>query len=135
MGIQQSSLLKEAIIEGLNIYGESFTFTKLKNRLIESEDNSSLKLVGRISKLLDKDPFLYDKNNFSWNQIFSNQGKVHIFQLKGYVADIQKLLQNSFYGIYIIILKVMAIRTRQYQYCWMRCKILTIKKVLLPQRY
>ncbi|MBT2815303.1 helicase HerA domain-containing protein [Staphylococcus coagulans] len=92
LGIQQSSLLKEAIIEGLNIYGESFTFTKLKNRLIESEDNSSLKLVGRISKLLDKDPFLYDNNNFSWNQIFSNQGKVHIFQLKGYVADIQKII-------------------------------------------
>lgn len=92
LGIQQSSLLKEAIIEGLNIYGESFTFTKLKNRLIDKEDNSSLKLVGRIGKLLDKDPFLYDDNDFSWDQIFSNQGKVNIFQLKGYVADIQKII-------------------------------------------
>ncbi|REI09675.1 DNA-binding protein [Staphylococcus felis] len=92
LGIQQSSLLKESILEGLQVYGDSFTFTKLKNRLLDSEDNTGPKLVGRISKLLDKDPFVYEGNNFSWKEIFNNQGKVNIFQLKGYVIDIQKVI-------------------------------------------
>ncbi|MDQ7193110.1 DNA-binding protein, partial [Staphylococcus felis] len=84
--------LKESILEGLQVYGDSFTFTKLKNRLLDSEDNTGPKLVGRISKLLDKDPFVYEGNNFSWKEIFNNQGKVNIFQLKGYVIDIQKVI-------------------------------------------
>ncbi|WP_039067876.1 DUF87 domain-containing protein [Staphylococcus shinii] len=92
LGIQQSSLLKESIKSGLDIYGESFTFTKLKQRLLDEESSNAISLVGRISKLLDKDPFVYNGNNFSWEKIFNNQGNVNIMQLKGFVPDIQKII-------------------------------------------
>ncbi|WP_241966019.1 ATP-binding protein [Staphylococcus succinus] len=92
LGIQQSSLLKESIKNGLDIYGESFTFTKLKQRLLDEENSNAISLVGRISKLLDKDPFVYNDNNFSWEKIFNNQGNVNIMQLKGFVPDIQKII-------------------------------------------
>ncbi|WP_029378687.1 DUF87 domain-containing protein [Staphylococcus xylosus] len=92
LGIQQSSLLKESIKSGLDIYGESFTFTKLKQRLLDEESSNAISLVGRISKLLDKDPFVYNENNFSWEKIFNNQGNVNIMQLKGFVPDIQKII-------------------------------------------
>lgn len=92
LGIQQSSLLKESIKSGLDIYGESFTFTKLKERLLDDENSNSATLIGRISKLLDKDPFVYNENDFSWKNIFNNHGNVNIMQLKGFVPDIQKIL-------------------------------------------
>ena len=92
LGIQQSSLLKESIKNGLDIYGETFTFTKLKQRLLDEENSNAISLVGRISKLLDKDPFVYNDNNFSWEKIFNNQGNVNIMQLKGFVPDIQKII-------------------------------------------
>lgn len=92
LGIQQSSLLKESIKSGLDIYGDNFTFTKLKQRLLEEDTSNTINLVGRISKLLDKDPFIYGDNDFSWNNIFNNEGKVNIMQLKGFVQDIQKII-------------------------------------------
>ncbi|MEJ7392379.1 ATP-binding protein [Staphylococcus saprophyticus] len=92
LGIQQSSLLKESIKNGLDIYGESFTFTKLKHRLLDEDNSNATSLVGRISKLLDKDPFVYNDNVFSWKKVFNNQGNVNIMQLKGFVPDIQKII-------------------------------------------
>lgn len=92
LGIQQSSLLKEAIKSGLDVYGDGFTFTKLKQRLLDEENSNSISLVGRISKLLDKDPFVYNENVFSWENIFNNKGNVNIMQLKGFVPDIQKII-------------------------------------------
>ncbi|BGE81373.1 helicase HerA domain-containing protein [Staphylococcus petrasii] len=92
LGIQQSSLLKESIKSGLDIYGESFTFTKLKQRLIDQETANATTLVGRIDKLLDKDPFAYNNNDFTWKEVFNNEGKVTIMQLKGFVASIQKVI-------------------------------------------
>ncbi|RIO69724.1 helicase HerA domain-containing protein, partial [Staphylococcus borealis] len=92
LGIQQSSLLKESIKSGLDIYGENFTFTKLKQRLIDQETTNANTLVGRIDKLLDKDPFAYNNNEFTWKEIFNNEGKVIIMQLKGFVASIQKVI-------------------------------------------
>lgn len=92
LGIQQSSLLKESIKSGLDIYGENFTFTKLKQRLIDQETTNANTLVGRIDKLLDKDPFAYNNNEFTWKEIFNNEGKVTIMQLKGFVASIQKVI-------------------------------------------
>ena len=92
LGIQQSSLLKESIKSGLDIYGEDFTFTKLKQRLINEESTNTNTLLGRIDKLLDRDPFIYEDNSFTWKQVFNNDGKVTIMQLKGFIPDIQKVL-------------------------------------------
>lgn len=92
LGIQQSSLLKETIKIGLDKYGDDFTFTKLKLILANEESTNAISLIGRISKLLDKDPFVYNDTDFSWSNVFNNQGKVHIMQLKGFVPDIQKII-------------------------------------------
>lgn len=92
LGIQQSSLLKETIKSGLDIYGDSFTFTKLKLILSNEENTNAISLIGRISKLLDKDPFVYNETEFSWSKVFNNKGKVNIMQLKGFVPDIQKII-------------------------------------------
>ena len=90
MGIQQSSLLKESIKSGLDIYGEDFTFTKLKQRLINEESTNTNTLLGRIDKLLDRDPFIYEDNSFTWKQVFNNDGKVTIMQLKGLFRTFRK---------------------------------------------
>ncbi|MBO3061352.1 helicase HerA domain-containing protein [Mammaliicoccus fleurettii] len=92
LGIQQSSLLKVSIKSGLDIYGENFTFTKLKQQLLDDDTSNTINLVGRMSKLLDKDPFVYSNNDFTWDKVFNSEGKVQIMQLKGFVPDIQKII-------------------------------------------
>lgn len=90
LGPQQKYELSTAIREGYQTFGEDFTFTKLKHQLEEGE-NAQTKLLGRISPLLDRDPFAYS-DDFSWDSVFSNKGMVHIFQLKGFQPNIQKVL-------------------------------------------
>ena len=90
LGPQQKNELSVAIKEGYQTFGDQFTFTKLKNRLTD-DDTSHDKLIGRISSLLNRDPFSYD-SQFSWDSMLSNTGTVHIFQLKGFQPNIQKIL-------------------------------------------
>ncbi|MGN5882232.1 helicase HerA domain-containing protein [Staphylococcus simulans] len=92
LGIQQSSLLKEHIRSGLDIFDEDLTFGIIKQRLLDDESNHALTLHGRISNLLNKDPFAYKDNAFSWKDIFNFNGDVNIFQLKGYSPEIQKII-------------------------------------------
>ncbi|TVV25331.1 DUF87 domain-containing protein [Weissella cibaria] len=90
LGPQQKYELSNAIREGYQTFGDKFTFTKLKRQL-EDSDSAQTKLLGRISTLLDRDPFAYD-DDFTWDSIFTNTGTVHIFQLKGFQLNIQKIL-------------------------------------------
>ena len=60
--------------------------------MLDDESTHSTNLLGRINKLLDKDPFEYNEKEFTWNQVFDNQGNVNIFQLKGFIPEIQKIL-------------------------------------------
>lgn len=92
LGIQQSSLLKEHIRSGLSTFDEKLTFGIIKQRLIDEDTAQSLNLQGRISNLLNKDPFAYENNSFNWKDVFGNSGDVNIFQLKGYTPEIQKII-------------------------------------------
>lgn len=92
LGIQQSSLLKEHIRSGLSTFDEKLTFGIIKQRLIDEDTAQSLNLQGRISNLLNKDPFAYGNNSFNWKDVFGNNGDVNIFQLKGYTPEIQKII-------------------------------------------
>ncbi|RZI04179.1 ATP-binding protein, partial [Staphylococcus condimenti] len=87
-----SSMLKEEINRGLEIYGENQTFSIIKQRLLDEESKQAQTLHGRISNLLNKEPFSYKDETFTWNNIFSGKGNVNIFQLKGYSSDIQKII-------------------------------------------
>lgn len=91
LGIQQRSLLSEAIIEGYNVNGESYTFSHLKNDLTYSEDASRRNLYGRISGLLNRDPFSY-KNDFNWDHVFGSDGSINVFQFAGFQNNIQVVM-------------------------------------------
>lgn len=91
LGIQQRTLLSETILEGYRMNGESYRFSHLSEDLKTSEDRNKQTLYGRISTLLSRDPFSYEAS-FDWGEIFGDQGIIHIFQLKGYQLNIQKVL-------------------------------------------
>lgn len=91
LGIQQRTLLSETIIQGYRANGESYRFAHLADELRYSEEKPMQNLYGRISALLSRDPFSYE-SEFNWGEIFGNDGKINIFQLKGYQLNIQKVL-------------------------------------------
>lgn len=89
LGIQQNYRLKEVILDCLKIYGDKLTFTIIKNRLLDDEEHT---LLGRLTALLDRDPFDYNVADSDWSDYFSGQGNLNIFQLKGYPSSIQKVI-------------------------------------------
>lgn len=91
LGIQQRTLLSETILQGYRANGESYSFATLADELRYSEDRALQNVYGRISTLLSRDPFSYEAD-FDWGQIFGDEGIIHIFQLKGYQLNIQKVL-------------------------------------------
>src|SRR5699024_8100922 len=60
LGVQQNYKLKEVILECLAVYNESLTFTIIKNRLQDDEEHT---LLGRLTSLLDRDPFDYNSSD------------------------------------------------------------------------
>lgn len=91
LGIQQRTLLSETILQGYKENGDSYRFSHLADELRYSEEKAMQNLYGRISTLLSRDPFSYE-NGFNWGEIFGNDGKINIFQLKGYQLNVQKVL-------------------------------------------
>lgn len=89
LGVQQNYKLKEVILECLAIYDENLTFTIIKNRLQEDEEHN---LLGRLTSLLDRDPFDYHSSDSDWSNYFSGNGNINIFQLKGYPNTIQQVI-------------------------------------------
>lgn len=89
LGVQQNYKLKEVILECLAIYNENLTFTIIKNRL---QDDGEHTLLGRLTSLLDRDPFDYNSSDSDWSNYFSGNGNINIFQLKGYPNTIQQVI-------------------------------------------
>lgn len=89
LGVQQNYKLKEVILECLAIYNENLTFTIIKNRLQDDEEHT---LLGRLTSLLDRDPFDYNSSDSDWSNYFSGNGNINIFQLKGYPNTIQQVI-------------------------------------------
>lgn len=89
LGVQQNYKLKEVILECLAIYNENLTFTIIKNRLQDDEEHT---LLGRLTSLLDRDPFDYNSSDSDWSNYFSGNGNINIFQLKGYPNTIQQII-------------------------------------------
>lgn len=92
LGIQQKHLLSQVITEAYSMNGNSLTFTHIKNRLEEAEDSGSKTLLGRISGLLSRDPFSYKEDSFNWNDLYNDNGEVHIMQLTGFQSNVQRIL-------------------------------------------
>ena len=92
LGIQQKHLLGQIITDAYSMNGEKLTFTHIKNRLVDAEDSGSKTLLGRISPLLDRDPFSYKEDSFNWNNVYNDKGEVHIIQLVGFQKNVQRIL-------------------------------------------
>ncbi|MDK1716319.1 helicase HerA domain-containing protein [Dellaglioa algida] len=93
LGTQQRYSLKTAIRNGYDINGKSFTFLHLKNILSdEDEFKDGLKIVGRLDMLLSSNPFTYTEDSKNWDSYLNKTGTIHIFQLKGFQHDIQKVI-------------------------------------------
>lgn len=91
LGLQQKTLLSETIIQGYRANGENLKFSHLADELRYSDDKAAQNLYGRIGSLISRDPFSYE-DNFEWSDIFGTEGEIHIFQMKGYQLNIQKVL-------------------------------------------
>ena len=90
LGVQQKSRLITVMNEGMNIT-PNYTFSSLKNQLLESDDSFLQGLYGRIQPLLDNDPFSYD-DDFSWKEYFGNTGRINIIQLSRYMHTVQNAM-------------------------------------------
>lgn len=89
LGTQQMSIFKTELTSAYKIYGDKLTFKLFKERLLKSDNATTL--LGRISELVDRDPFDYE-SGFSWAELLTDEGVVHIFQLKGYQQNIQRVM-------------------------------------------
>lgn len=91
LGIQQRTILSETIKEGYNRTGGKYTFSELKKDLQDENNQNKNNLYGRLRPLLAREVFMYD-TDFTWDEVFGNEGKINIFQFSGYQTDIQKVM-------------------------------------------
>lgn len=92
LGIQQRHFLSQVLSLGIRVNGDDYTFSMLKNDLINDEDSRAANLLGRISELLDRDPFTYKNGSVDWEDYLDDSGKIHIFQLRSIQPNIQKVM-------------------------------------------
>lgn len=92
-GDQQLNTIYNAVLRGLNKYGENMDLTKLKDELLSDDSNTSVSVLNKLSELLDVNPF--ESNEFDWSNILDeSNGKVLIIQLTGLSKDIQKIISE-----------------------------------------
>lgn len=89
LGVQQRSILMDAIKEQYAIYKEGLTFEQLGEYLKEGDSQT---LYGRIRPLFERKIFNIDAEPIDWNSIFANDGKVTIIQLAGLQDKIQSAI-------------------------------------------
>lgn len=89
LGPQQSNVLYESVIYGVNNYGPDFDLIKLKEILSRNDSKPAESLLDRLNELLDKNPFKL--GDFNWD-VLDNSGEVTIIQLAGYKKEIQQII-------------------------------------------
>ena len=55
-------------------------------------DAEETTLLGRLTSLLDRDPFNYSQSDNEWRNYFNGEGKLNVLQLKGYPNNIQQVI-------------------------------------------
>ena len=92
-GDQQLNVIYNAVLRGLNKYGDNMDLTHLKDELISDNTAISNSILNKLSELLDINPF--ESNEFDWSNILDNSsGKVLIIQLTGLSKDIQRVISE-----------------------------------------
>ena len=92
-GDQQLNTIYNAVLRGLDKYGENMDLSNLKTELLEEDTNTAISVLNKLSELLDINPF--ESNEFDWSNILDeSDGKVLIIQLTGLSKDIQKVISE-----------------------------------------
>lgn len=91
LGIQQQNAIYEAVLRGLDKYGDSMNLELLLVELGEDNTGPAKTARSQIKPLIDKNPFKSD-GEYNWAEILSQKGKVCIVQLTGYNRDVQMMI-------------------------------------------
>lgn len=91
LGIQQQNAIYEAVLRGLNKYGESMSLELLISELEEDSSGPAKTARSQIKPLIDKNPFK-NEDNYNWDELIKQKGKVFIIQLTGYNREVQMMI-------------------------------------------
>ncbi|WP_043931895.1 DNA phosphorothioation-dependent restriction protein DptH [Bacillus sp. EB01] len=91
LGIQQQNSIYEAILNGLDRYGQNMNLLKLKEMLEEDGSSYAKTALSQIRPLIDRNPFTSD-NLFNWKDIIESKGDVYVIQLTGFPRDVQLVI-------------------------------------------
>lgn len=91
LGIQQQNAIYEAVLHGLEQYGEKMNLTILRDLLNEDGSNYAKTALSQIRPLIDRNPFSIE-NTIDWEEIITSDGEVYIIQLTGFPRDVQLII-------------------------------------------
>ncbi|MFY4775833.1 DNA phosphorothioation-dependent restriction protein DptH [Metabacillus sp. RGM 3146] len=91
LGIQQLNAIYEAILNGLQKFGDQMSLVKLRDLLEEDGSNYSKTALSQIRPLIDRDPFSIN-NTIKWSDIIESNGDVYVIQLTGFPRDVQLII-------------------------------------------
>lgn len=91
LGIQQLNAIYDAILRGLDQFGDQFVLQHLKLELENDGSSYAKTALSQIRPFIDRDPFT-DDAPINWGDIVNGNGEVYIIQLTGYPRDVQLVL-------------------------------------------
>lgn len=91
LGIQQLTSIYETVINGLEKYDGKLNLRAFRDELEENPSSNAKTALSQLRVLLDKNPF-DESQNFDWNDLHKDGGKLFIIQLTGYTKEIQKII-------------------------------------------
>ena len=90
LGIQQQNAIYEAVLRGLDKYGDNMNLELMLEEL-DAESGPAKTARSQIKPLIDKNPFRSDAQ-YNWSELLSHKGKVFIVQLTGYSREVQMMI-------------------------------------------
>ncbi len=91
LGIQQQNAIYEAVMRGLDKYGEGMNLNYLLAELEEDTSGPAKTAKSQIKPFIDKNPFNHNAV-YDWGDILNQKGKVFIVQLTGFNRDVQLMI-------------------------------------------
>lgn len=91
LGIQQQNAIYEAVLRGLKKFGDSMSLELLIAELEDDNSGPAKTARSQIKPLIDKNPFS-SAENYNWQHLINQKGKVFIIQLTSYNRDVQMMI-------------------------------------------
>ena len=90
-GDQQYAAIFQAVLNGVNKYGDSMDLGKMKQELEELGGKTAETVVSKILPLVSYEPF-ETTADFSWSDIIEAHGMMYVVQLSGFPQEIKSVL-------------------------------------------